>query len=427
MTPSLAIDHVRRFSCSDDGLYTGEEVFMLGEENTNTNDDNDETGLLDSIVCGINQIGVEIELNGSLLSSSTDDWLTVSDTMSVEETSSSLLSISSPENEGEPSATLDHTPIDAVVDNTTAAEDYNRGSSSKPIRNTSTLRTLSTLRRQILKIKATSRIKLRMSPKKKKRNQRRTLYNSISSSSPPLSPQARDALKDDDNITNGKEEANNINDNATFCESSVASRNSNSPISTAQSLVHTPSSITASTCDFGQHNDPNRHAIFSNYLVSNPWEAAKNGDYATLSYIAKNHADDNIWTQEDEAGHVPLYYACVSYNNTPNCFGKYGLESVKLLLKEWPVGVELPEELFTMEGKEEEEGGFKKTPILHKDVLDLLSRSTKTKGMMSWMPHLPEIMEQTSVDAGMVVEGVSHVMPVSFLEDLGDDGYVEDY
>lgn len=231
---------------------------MLGEENTNTNDDNDETGLLDSIVCGINQIGVEIELNGSLLSSSTDDWLTVSDTMSVEETSySSLLSISSPENEGEPSATLDHTPIDGP----TAAE----GSSSQPIRNTSNLRTLSTLRRQILKLKATSRIKLRMSPKKKKRNQRRTLYNSISSSSPPLSPKARDALKDDDNITNGKEEANNINDNATCCESSVASRNSNSPISTAQSLVHTPSSITASTCDFGQHNDPNRHAIFSNY------------------------------------------------------------------------------------------------------------------------------------------------------------------
>ena len=47
--------------------------------------------------------------------------------------------------------------------------------------------------------------------------------------------------------------------------------------------------------------------------------------------------------------------------------------------------------------------------------------------MMSWMPHLPEIMEQTSVDAGMVVEGVSDVVPVSFLEDLGDDGYVVDY
>ena len=126
------------------------------------------------------------------------------------------------------------------------------------------------------------------------------------------------------------------------------------------------------------------------------------------------------------------------------CFGKYGLESVKLLLKVWPVGVDLPEELFTMEGEEKEESGTtgpnsssssndnsngnedKKT-ILHKDVLDILSRSTKTKGMMSWMPHLPEIMEQTSVDAGMVVEGVSDVVPVSFLEDLGDDGYVEDY
>ena len=466
MTPSLDIDHVRRFSCSDDGLYTGEEVCMLGEENNNTNDDNDETGLLDSIVCGIDQIGVEIELNGSLLSSSTDDGLTLSDTMmSVEETSPPPPSISSPENEEvadkiedeeQPSATLDHTPIDAVVDSNncpTAAEEVISGgvltihdtgncngrSSSQPIRSTST--TLRTLRRQIL-MKATSRIKL-MSPKKKKRNQRRTLYNSNPSSSPPLSPQARDALKDDDNITNGKEKANNINDDATCCESSsVTSRNSNSPNSTAQSLVHTPSSITASTCDFGQHNEPNHHAIFSNYLVSNPWEAAKAGDYATLSYIAKNHADDNIWTQKDEAGYVPLYYACVSYNNAPNCFGKYGLESVKLLLKVWPVGVDLPEELFTMEGEESGTTGpnsssssndnsngneDNKMQILHKDVLDILSRSTKTKGMMSWMPHLPEIMEQTSVDAGMVVEGVSDVVPVSFLEDLGDDGYVEDY
>ena len=465
MTPSLDIDHVRRFSCSDDGLYTGEEVCMLGEENNNTNDDNDETGLLDSIVCGIDQIGVEIELNGSLLSSSTDDGLTLSDTMmSVEETSPPPPSISSPENEEvadkiedeeQPSATLDHTPIDAVVDSNcpTAAEEVISGgvltihdtgncngrSSSQPIRSTST--TLRTLRRQIL-MKATSRIKL-MSPKKKKRNQRRTLYNSIPSSSPPLSPQARDALKDDDNITNGKEKANNINDDATCCESSsVTSRNSNSPNSTAQSLVHTPSSITASTCDFGQHNEPNHHAIFSNYLVSNPWEAAKAGDYATLSYIAKNHADDNIWTQKDEAGYVPLYYACVSYNNAPNCFGKYGLESVNLLLKVWPVGVDLPEELFTMEGEESGTTGpnsssssndnsngneDNKMQILHKDVLDILSRSTKTNGMMSWMPHLPEIMEQTSVDAGMVVEGVSDVVPVSFLEDLGDDGYVEDY
>ena len=384
---------------------------MLGEENNNTNDDNDETGLLDSIVCGIDQIGVEIELNGSLLSSSTDDGLTLSDTMmSVEETSPPPPSISSPENEEvadkiedeeQPSATLDHTPIDAVVDSNncpTAAEEVISGgvltihdtgncngrSSSQPIRSTST--TLRTLRRQIL-MKATSRIKL-MSPKKKKRNQRRTLYNSIPSSSPPLSPQARDALKDDDNITNGKEKANNINDDATCCESSsVTSRNSNSPNSTAQSLVHTPSSITASTCDFGQHNEPNHHAIFSNYLVSNPWEAAKAGDYATLSYIAKNHADDNIWTQKDEAGYVPLYYACVSYNNAPNCFGKYGLESVKLLLKVWPVGVDLPEELFTMEGEESGTTGpnsssssndnsngneDNKMQILHKDVLDIL-------------------------------------------------------
>ena len=109
------------------------------------------------------------------------------------------------------------------------------------------------------------------------------------------------------------------------------------------------------------------------------------------------------------------------------------------------MGVDLPEELFTMEGEEKEESGTtgpnsssssndnsngnedNKMQILHKDVLDILSRSTKTKGMMSWMPHLPEIMEQTSVDAGMVVEGVSDVVPVSFLEDLGDDGYVEDY
>ena len=243
-----------------------------------------------------------------------------------------------------------------------------------------------------------------------------------------------------------------LNTNSNECDESTNSRSTKSSTSTRESsreIESTSSSITVSTCDFGSingnHNGGklNEHAIFENYLFTSPWEAAKNGDYATLSYIVNNENDVNIWIQKDEEGHVPLYYACTSYNNYKHNSGKYGLECIKLLLRVWPLE-HLPSELLRDNTENNENGGTvssnddKKKNHLQEDVLEILARSTKSKGQLtrhktayrySPEPELPEIREQTSSlsDGGIVVEGVSEVVPVSFLEDLGDDGYVEDY
>jgi len=247
-----------------------------------------------------------------------------------------------------------------------------------------------------------------------------------------------------------------LNTSSNECDESTNSRSTKSSTNTRESsreIESTSSSITVSTCDFGSINGNhggklNEHAIFENYLLTSPWEAAKNGDYATLSYIVNHENDVNIWIQKDEEGHVPLYYACTSYNNYKDNSGKYGLECIKLLLRVWPLE-HLPPELLhdnTGNNEEEEKKGTAersnydmKKIHLHEDVLQILSRSSKSQGQLTrhktihrYSPglELPEIREQTSSlsDGGIVVEGVSEqVVPFSFLEDLGDDGYVEDY
>lgn len=251
-----------------------------------------------------------------------------------------------------------------------------------------------------------------------------------------------------------------LNTSSNESDESTNSRSTKSSTNTRESsreIESTSSSITVSTCDFGSingnHNNGgklNEHAIFENYLLTSPWEAAKNGDYSTLSYIVNHENDVNIWIQKDEEGHVPLYYACTSYNNYKHNSGKYGLECIKLLLRVWPLE-HLPTELLrdnTGNNEKEKKKGItaessnydtKKKIQLHGDVLEVLCKSTKSKGQLNrhktahrYSPglELPEIKEQTSSlsDGGIVVEGVSeHVVALSFLEDLGDDGYVEDY
>ena len=187
-----------------------------------------------------------------------------------------------------------------------------------------------------------------------------------------------------------------------------------------------PSSITTSTCDFAP--EPDLHVVFESYLQTNPWEAARRGDYATLSFIA-DYDDAAIWTQVDEHGRVPLYYACTSYNGgsrgssdgrgnggcggaaAPQSFGKYGLESVALLLRAWPEDADLPGDVLDLCGE--------RGDSVHADVAEVLSRSHRVRDAVI----LPPLAARTETR----INGVSEVVPVSFLEDLGDDGYVEDY
>lgn len=201
-------------------------------------------------------------------------------------------------------------------------------------------------------------------------------------------------------------------DNSTCCETTHGSLSSSSVDSSLASYssrndsLMAPSSITASTCDFAP--DPNLHAVFESYLMTNPWDAAKKGDFATLSYIA-NHDDVHIWTQKDVFGHVPLYYACVSYSQTHGqSFGKYGLESIKLLVRTWPEETDFPKPLLELLCSQQHG--------IHNDVVEVLCRSPKSNTMV-----LPPIKEEFRI------EGTKAVVPVSFLEDLGDDGYEEDY
>lgn len=198
-------------------------------------------------------------------------------------------------------------------------------------------------------------------------------------------------------------------DNSTCCEMTQASLNSSSTIASNPSgpdSLMAPSSITTSTCDFAP--DPNLHAVFESYLMTNPWDAAKKGDFATLSYIA-NHDDVHIWTQKDVFGYVPLYYACVSYSQSHGqSFGKYGLESIKLLVRVWPEGTDFPAPLLELL--------CSKRHRIHKDVIEVLSRSRKSRTLVLPLPR-----------EDFRIEGTKDVVPISFLEDLGDDGYDEDY
>ena len=196
-------------------------------------------------------------------------------------------------------------------------------------------------------------------------------------------------------LSRAEEKAINTSSDNSTCAMSQTSQTSSNSSSTAGCNSIARSSITTSTCDFPE--EMNDDAVLESYLVSNPWDAAKRGDYATLSYIA-NHEDSHIWIQADELGNVPLYYACTSYSQPNGAFGKYGLESVKLLVNLWPPGIAFPCAL------------SEQNSSIHKDVLQVLSKSNQSE----------------QVDK-IWVDSISDVVPVSFLEDLGDDGYVEDY
>ena len=163
------------------------------------------------------------------------------------------------------------------------------------------------------------------------------------------------------------------------------------------------SSITVSTDDFDENtSDDLDNLAFESYLYTSPWDAAKHGDYATLKYIANNEDESNdVWTKQDVSGNVPLYYACVYGGN----YGKYGLESVKLMFNVWPGG-EVPSDLLKRCLKEAENKCVRK---ILKEKMGGGSEKTLRRR------------------SSTLLEGTEHVTPQSFLDDLGDDGYVEDY
>jgi len=168
------------------------------------------------------------------------------------------------------------------------------------------------------------------------------------------------------------------------------------------------SSITISTADFDEN--PNRSDLdnlaFQSYLFNTPWDAAQSGDYATLNYIANNEDEsDDVWTKQDASGNVPLYYACVFGGN----FGKWGLESVKLLLDVWPDGGDVPNDLLKRCLRETENKAVKKV---------LREKLGRNRSGFFLKPRRK---------SSTVLEGTENVTPQSFLDDLGDDGYVEDY
>jgi len=82
------------------------------------------------------------------------------------------------------------------------------------------------------------------------------------------------------------------------------------------------------------------------------------------------------------------------------------LESVKLLLNVWPEG-DVPNDLLKSCLKKTQNKAVKK---VLKEKMGRGVRFLKTRRLSS-----------------SVFEGTEFVTPNSFLEDLGDDGYVEDY
>jgi len=489
MASPIAIDHRRVHS--ESGLFIGEEVICLQTDideaikTSKLDTDND------SNIINIDHGNGDVELS---ISCSTTDGLTINDIISKGEgddgggselmsivTSYDHIDVEEEEEEEKAMMSVDTTTSTATESRELAIEQHTNimSPSSKILRN---------LRQKIAyKVKIAKNKMIPTSP-------------AFSTPLTPLSPKAKLTLatsnsnstvnKDKENegtnsestcdmthiIDHSEEDDNSslptssvvqqqqctkeeptLNTSSNECDESTNSRSTKSSTNTRESsreIESTSSSITISTCDFGSINGNNggklnEHAIFENYLCTSPWEAAKNGDYATLSYIVNHENDVNIWIQKDEEGNVPLYYACTSYNNYKHNSGKYGLECIKLLLRVWPLE-HLPIELLrdnTDNIDKEKKIGIiaessnddMKKIHLHEDVLQILSRSSKSQGQLTrhktthrYSPglELPEIREQTSSlsDGGIVVEGVSeHVVPVSFLEDLGDDGYVEDY
>ena len=109
-------------------------------------------------------------------------------------------------------------------------------------------------------------------------------------------------------------------------------------------------------------------------------------------------------------------HAATSYGRSS--FGKWGLETVKLLVDAWPNNAELPRALVRQ--CEMTHG------LLHRDVLEVLSRELsrreKEKGRSGYY-FLFKRAKKEEVE----IDGLEDVAPTSFMEDLGDDGALEDY
>lgn len=233
---------------------------------------------------------------------------------------------------------------------------------------------------------------------------------------------------------------------------------------TTRALLRAPSSMTTSTCDFT--NEINHHAMFESYLSSdNPWDAARRGDYAALKYIHK-FDDQAVWTMEDEEQKVPLYYACMFYSlqNNDSIYDQQQppsskLESVRLLVQTWPKECDFPKYILD------------ELPTIHTDIRAILTRAEKKRrdvnngGVLTRYRHqqlsstslmksrstinfpptinekrmlgsisTPEALVVAAASAletldgvSLIIDDVDQVVPMSFLDDLGDDGYVEDY
>lgn len=379
----LAIDqsHVH----TDDGLYSGEEICtMLGDN--------------DCFSVGIEQVGLEISLDPEILSNMT--ILSSSSSQGNDQASINRCISSYTADETVPTSLRSVERMQSAAIHAAGTANNVGRAASKSLTKKSIKGRLIVFKRQFL-TKASSKLW------------------SIVRGTNSFPPSPYDSLLSSKSLKMSS-------DNST-CAISLKSSTS------FLECMPMPSSITTSTCDFP--SEPNHEAVLESYLTSNPWDAAKRGDYATLQYIANND-DINIWTQEDVHGHVPLYYACTSYSqsNGQGSFGKYGLESIKLLVDLWPSNREFPRALLKECKISSGRSSERNSRSLHKDVLKVLAKSDKGRPL-SCPPLLlsirtssslqPPEMKKTNHD--LKIDGVSDVVPVSFLEDLGDDGYVEDY
>lgn len=194
-------------------------------------------------------------------------------------------------------------------------------------------------------------------------------------------------------------------DDSTAASSTQTSSHTSSNVSSIETAISSMNStITISTADFDDNASNLSDLAFQSFLTTTTWEAAKRGDYATLNYIT-NRYDNNVWAQPDVDGNVPLYYACVYGGH----YGKYGVESVKLLIDAWPGGsTEIPNNLLKCCLKETTNTAVKN------ELKKVLGKSTF-------------LVNSSRKEVAKVLESTDFVTPQSFLDDLGDDGYVEDY
>jgi len=384
----------------EDGLYTGEEicVMSLGEN--------------DGIATGIDQVGVEMELDPEVLSTSMISEITPREGVEdcAQQQQQQRATLTSQHESSNNLGVAIHPAMPTVADRrAVATEQYIRSTNNKRRASAPVPITIPPLGR-VLITKRTIPTKLQFIKRHlftKASNKIKTIVHNTALPS-PRSPKAlkmmnKGAKNAAENDSHDSYTVSTSHDSLISSSSSTIASSSTYPCSMAA-----PSSITTSTCDFSP--DPNLDVIFESYLASNHWEAAKKGDFATLSYMV-NHDDSNIWTQKDEYGHVPLYYACTSYSKRGDglAFGKYGLESVQLLVSVWPRHVDLPRELLERCSMRD---------AIHEDVVEVLSRSgALCSNAVVLSPGKSKAR----------IQGMSDVVPVSFLEDLGDDGYVEDY